>query len=1323
MRFKHLLLLQLIFCLTIMVAVNYPASQSDNDSDDELFESERREEHENEQEEEGYDEPQEFIKFHNGIRTRDDETSPGYKPGYLILETKKAREFARARRSNARVQSNGVLAWTERGPANVPGRMRGLIIDPDDGSKNTWYAGSVSGGVWKTTNGGQSWVHITPDLPNLATSVLAMAESNHNVIYLGTGEGFSNIDQVRGNGIFKSTDRGSNWLHLSATTSFGDVMRIIVDPGDEDVMLAATTTGIYRSVDGGSVWTKVYASAAQDIRATPGNFNIQYAAQNAFGVIKSIDGGQSWNPSKVNMKPLGRSEIAIAPTQPNRIAVSAEGAQSGGTTDLYLSNDAGATWTLVNASINNTFVDFLGQQGWYDNTLAFDPFDPDVLYVGGVGVYRVDIGTGSTTISSYSLEENGTTGFLNLVNFGASQADGRLEVTTSANASVAVKWGAGRTQKAHRFLVPDGATSGVPDNDYSFEGYVDVPFEVWLLDADGNDVKQLMLSFRDQDRNGIFNLLLTNTSGPATEQSREYIFIHTLDYSASTPSPAISANGGHVQQQMYFIWPTLLTGTWNPASVPASTLNIKHTGIPFLNTATSTVADVYGAFDDKNDDVHPDQHNLTMVPMTASTYKIVLANDGGIFVSNTSAQPGVSEGDWTMAGLTLNTTQFYGADKRPGADAYMGGTQDNGTWRSDFNEIASASTDYAHVIGGDGFEVLWHNYSPNLLIGGSQYNGFARSTNGGSTWTNATSGLSGDAPFISKLANSKDNPDVIFTVSSAGVFRSENFGQSWTLTPITVNWGAQTFLDVEVSRANANIVWAGSAMNGSRNLHVSTDGGKTFQMTNNYTEVALGRISKIASHPHQPHTAYAIFSFANTPKVLRTTNLGQTWQDISGFGTNPSSSTGFPNVAAYCLYVRPDNPDIIWVGTEIGIVESLDNGATWALLDEFPNVAVWEMKGQDNQVVIATHGRGIWTATIDSPQSGYVPLPEIVATGTSPQEQLMIRVKATQAFDSVRFFISDVYVGTHEDLQPGSYDFAISGLSTGSKNIKLVAYLNEAPFTTPVKTVNHLDILAPKDAHADYFNQPSTFPSYQLSNLSFQSLPSTTTGTNSLHTNHPYTLNTLHQATLLHPIRVSAANAMVYYSDIAIVEPGQDSVTVQATKNGLDWFNLTSPYDADANSVWLAAFQGSTPGTRGMFEHHSSDLSQFFDAGDSILVRFSVHSNTTVNAWGWALDYVTIQQEPTGVERPVVEPLQFKVFPNPVVTNATVEFTLKQSSPVEVSVIDMSGKEIIRQALGMRGAGTHTETLLMSAAPAGQYVVRLQTRSGQATTKLTRRSN
>jgi photosystem II stability/assembly factor-like uncharacterized protein len=1299
---RYLLVGIFAYCGLILLAVNFHSHPASNKISVNEPEAEQ-------------DGPGQFIAFHKAIRTPEDATAPEYKNGFIMRELAQAKSYA-ARKRNARTQSNGVLEWKERGPANVPGRTRGIIVDPDDLTKNTWYAGSAGGGVWKTTNGGQVWTLLTADLPNLATTTLAMAESNHNIIYMGTGESFGGLPGIRGSGMFKSTDRGQTWQYLNGSDALSDINRIAVSPTNANVLVVATSTGIHKSNDGGTTWTQQAAlSFVEDLRATPGNFNIQYAARNGVGVYKSIDAGVTWALSNSGMSPNGRIEIAISPVNVNRVFASAEGTLNGSESDLYVSNNAGASWSLVNTTFNNSSLDFLGGQGWYDNTVMCDPFNADVVYYGGVSVFRTTLGSGSSNVNSYNLQEQNTS-FLSLVNLGADFASGRLEVGSAANASVEVRFGPGRSQKAHRFEVPVGATSGVPDANYSYQNYVSVPFEVW----DVTNNRQLMVSFRDQDRNGEFNLLLSNTDGAPAAQSREYIYISNVDYNASVPAPNIAVNGGHIFQQMYFFWPVLAAGNTWPSSITTSKLIINLTSIPKVNATTITVADAYTQFDGKNRfntfglDVHPDHHNLVPIVMSGSTYRILNASDGGLFISNTSATPGIASGDWNMVGLTYNTSQFYGADKRPGADEYFGGMQDNGTWRSPTGQQASSGSIYQFSIGGDGFEVVWHKLEPLKLIGGSQGNNFRKSVNGGLTWASATTGLSGTHPFVSKLATSNDVPDVLFTLSSAGVFRSNDFGTTWSLTAITDKWGGSTSLmDVEVSRANANIIWAGSGMVNTgtlRNLHVSTNGGQTFTPTNNYTDRTLGGITKLASHPTQPNTAYAIFSFAERPKILRTLDLGQSWQDITGFAGS-ASTNGFPDVAVYCVYVRPDNPDVIWAGTEIGIVESLDNGASWTLLDDFPNVSVWDMKGVDNQVVIATHGRGIWTAEMENSQLE-LKNPIIYAVGTSPKSELALGITLPEAFDSTQIFVQGVSVGTLEAIGSGDFTVRITGVAKGVVETKLISFKNGAPFHSTLLSGENLQLNVVQEQYFNYFLNGGDL---KMSSFSVQNFG---TGNSSLQSFHNYLNNTEHIALLRQPIIISDEHPFFYYRDVALVEPGEtgsvfgqpafkDYVVIEATKDGINWTPIADGYDARANDDWLAAYTAAQVGSRNLLKDHNINLTNTLQANDTVLFRFRLSANATVNGWGWSIDDLYIQQEPTAIEP--VATYNLTVYPNPTTGKVKVAYSLAQPTDVTIVVYDLTGRVITQKPFGNKAAGVHEDELEI-AARRGQYLLQLQTR-------------
>ena len=1032
------------------------------------------------------DNPDEYAKWHHAIRTREGAAFPDYKFNYKLVELGKARqELAKIRSKNGRTQN---LDWIERGPANVPGRARGIIVFPNVSNLSTWLVGSVGGGIWKTTNAGESWVNKTPDFPNLGTTSLAMSESNTSTVYAGTGEQYAGYIAVNGDGIFKSLDAGETWTQLSSTAgnnNFRNINRIIVSPSTPDILLAATSnhwwdgsspqSKIMRSTDGGQTWAKVYENDndIDHIVYAPSDFNIQYASINSGGIIKSTDGGLTWTLKSDGLSTLGRMEIAVANNDPNRVYVSAEGSASSESSDLFVSFDGGDTWALSVAENNGSNPDFLGGQGFYDNTIAVHPYNDDVVYTGGVNIFKFTI-TGVPTESDLKIlgaEEDGTDDFMEFVEFtDADYKNGSVYIFTSEGeditadefVSVEIRFGPGKQQKAHRFTVPAGSTSGVPVSGYSYQDYVDVPFEVW----DITNNKQLMVSFRDQQRDGTFNL---NPDGSDEDwiDSREYLFISSIEYDESTPDPTIGQDGGRTHKQMYFFWPYLSEdATWDPENMPDSKLVVKYGVGLEVTRFYNVVADAYDEFSGPNQfsqtdpsnitGPHPDHHGLQLIKVdeNSGTFRIINTSDGGVYYSNTSENPGQADGTWNFAGFGMNTTQFYGIDKKPGFNEYIGGTQDNGTWKSPGGTDPNDQTNYERQLPGDGFEVAWNYRNTELILGSIYYNDIRRSTNGGISWSqindpNFTDNTASTAPFITKLANVKFDPDIVYTVGQSGVWKSNDFGSSWKLTPMTdEGWGLSRWIDIDISLANSKVVWAGERMSTSGGLFVSEDGGSTFSKTNNY-EREMGVITGMASDPYDENTFYALFSFSGSPKILKTIDLGQSWTDISGFGIDgTTSSNGFPDVAVYCMLVRPDNPDILWVGTEIGLFESTDAGLTWHLADNgLPAVSIWDMKVVDDQIVLGTHGRGIWTTTIPEldDNQNYVTNSSYLG-----QQQMNVEVSVKRSYDKMELFSDGIKVDEALNVSAGVLEFTIPKTTNGPSELYVVAYDNNVTYTSPI---------------------------------------------------------------------------------------------------------------------------------------------------------------------------------------------------------------------------------------------------------------------------------
>ncbi len=921
-------------------------------------------------EKKGY--PEKYAQYFHGISTPVGSNVSGYSVGYNSRELRKAREGAR------QLKSTQQFPWVERGPGNVSGRTRALIVDPDDPDYQTWYAGSASGGIWKTDDGGRSWEVLTEDFPTLAISALVMAPSDHNIIYAGSGEGFTGYPAVVGNGIFKSVDRGMSWEQLSSTTgneNFRYVNMMIVDPQDEDIVIACTNKGIFKSIDGGSTWDTTYSTGyqVQDIDSDPYDFSVLYAAVNSLGIIKSTDAGDTWDNAYEGMGTGYRYTVAVSPVNPDRLFSQVEAPNY--VTDVYISSDGAETWNKLKDP-DGSFMHFLQTQGGYDNVVRAHPFNENVAFLGGVYFGKVEFLTKGINIYKSEpqvlrVDTSGTGEFLSFVNFGGSYLGGGMSTGDVEDAedlilsdwvSVEIRFGEGKTQKAHRFIVPEGEGAGVPPEDYTYMDYIDVPFEVW--DIDNN--RQLMVSFRDQERDGEFNLFERDYDDEIS--GREYIFVSAHGYDSLQPDTNMAKDGGYVNKLLYFFWPTLMQDKeWNADSLPESDIHVTYGNFTFQEATTTVLSD-----DKKNTELHVDHHEIIMIPtdIAKEEFTILNGNDGGLAISYNGGDT------WKQIRNGYITTQFYGIAKKPGAHEYIGGMQDNGTWQSPSGETASVTSSYLDRLGGDGFETLWHPWYPHRIIASIYNNRFRLSNDGGETWLQADRGINEDGPFFSRLSHHVKNPNLIFAVGSRGVYKHSNFGfgrYEWELVELDEGWYSNRlrmndFFNVRVSLADSSVVWAGAGMHDDPelNIFVSEDAGESFNPTLNYSGEEVGYITGIATHPFNRNTAYLLFSLKERPKILRTTDMGNSWEDITGFTDSDSSVNGFPDVMVFSLLVMPYDTNTIWAGTEIGIFESTDNGETWHFANNgLPAVSVWQLAVMDNQLIVATHGRGIWTADLN----------------------------------------------------------------------------------------------------------------------------------------------------------------------------------------------------------------------------------------------------------------------------------------------------------------------------------------------------------------------
>jgi len=294
--------------------------------------------------------------------------------------------------------------WTSLGPGRVGGRTRSIVVHPV--VPDRIWAGSVGGGVWLTRNGGDNWFPVDDRMANLAVSCMVLDPANPRILYAGTGEGFSNIGAARGAGIFR-TINGTAWDVLPATTTpdFHYVNRLAISD-DGEILLAATSEGIFRSDDPDRAqWAEVFAGNVADVAFAPGDPTRVVAGGLRDGKVRvSDDGGVTWREA-AGLSGSGRVEVTFAAADPDVVYASLD--RSGGR--IFRSDDGGETFAARNADGPNGFAaQYLGQQGWYDNVIwAGDPTDADLVLVGGIDLWRSRDG-GDTLAPISSWREDGS---------------------------------------------------------------------------------------------------------------------------------------------------------------------------------------------------------------------------------------------------------------------------------------------------------------------------------------------------------------------------------------------------------------------------------------------------------------------------------------------------------------------------------------------------------------------------------------------------------------------------------------------------------------------------------------------------------------------------------------------------------------------------------------------------------------------------------------------------------------------------------------------------------------------------------------------------
>jgi photosystem II stability/assembly factor-like uncharacterized protein len=307
------------------------------------------------------------------------------------------------------------LQWRLIGPFRGG---RAVAVTGVPGNATTFYFGSVGGGVWQTTDAGVVWKPIFDGQAIASIGALAVAPSDPKIIYAGTGESDIRSNLSSGDGVYKSTDGGQTWANIGLRDS-RQISRIVVDPQNANVVYAGafghaygpnSERGVYKSTDGGARWTKVLDqgpdTGVSDLAIATDDPKLLFATTwrshrppwstyapldgPGSGLFRSQDSGQSWSRLTGNGLPdgdWGRAAVAVSPNGKRVYALVSASKKPG----LYRSDDGGNTWTLQNEDRRVT------GRAWYFSSITVDPTNPDVIYMPNVALYRSE--DGGKTIS------------------------------------------------------------------------------------------------------------------------------------------------------------------------------------------------------------------------------------------------------------------------------------------------------------------------------------------------------------------------------------------------------------------------------------------------------------------------------------------------------------------------------------------------------------------------------------------------------------------------------------------------------------------------------------------------------------------------------------------------------------------------------------------------------------------------------------------------------------------------------------------------------------------------------------------------------------
>jgi len=870
------------------------------------------------------------------------------------------------------------FTWRWIGPVNFSGRITEFAVPR--GQTTTYYVLTASGGLWKTEDSGTHFEPIFDKFGNMSMGYMAIAPSNQNILYLGTGEPMHARSSTHGNGMWKSADAGKTWTKIGLEKSWY-IPKVAVDFKNPDIVYVAAEgklydnemdceRGLFKSTDGGKTWTNVFPvkdRGVADFVIDPRNSDVVMAAayktfrrawtyidrQPGNHIYKTTDGGKTWKklanglPTNID---LGRTGLSLFEKNPNILVA------------------------RLDEEVN----------------LGFALRD-------GVANFRAPMGGGFGGAMGVFTEE------YNLAKFKAFKIHPELAKTAPKFAPVTAENDADLVKKLNELI---------GDKDFLTKSGADVA----KLNAAARKVyakNDALLS----NINEIDKLLKAEAPKPDSDEAKgrfQVVNRHVLEmlYGGVLRNQATMKRSGVIYrtEDQGETWKRMTEYKLTGGSAQVNQTEGGYYGRIVLDPSNDQV--MYNAdtnvtvsrdggknftvapWDRGNFMLHVDHRGIWVDPQNGN--HILSANDGG------TGETWDGGKHWSQK-ATISAQQFYdvAADNLQPYNV-MGGTQDNGAWlgpSQNRNSYGVYAADWTYLPTGDGFYVVRDWWNPEYVYYESQFGNSSRQNlSTGETIRLAkrttpeetAAGVPAQRyQWNAPIVLSPHNPGIVY-ICSQFVHRSLSRGDSGTFVTISpdltkankekqdlskkTNLQYATIYSFAESAKKPGLYWAGTD---DGNVQMSPDGGVTWVNITAQFYDAAGKpkkgvkgdlipydrwVKRVVPSQHDEKTCYAAFSGYRTHNedktyIFVTRDLGKTWTDISGGLMNP----------LFDLEEDPDNPNVLYIAGDYGIQVTIDQGKTWTNFSSAaPDVVVRDLfiQKRDRDLVIGSYGRGIYIADI-----------------------------------------------------------------------------------------------------------------------------------------------------------------------------------------------------------------------------------------------------------------------------------------------------------------------------------------------------------------------